>query len=120
PMIHHGGAWAGYRAHMVRFPDRRLSVFVLGNLSSLDTWNLAGKVDLEFLDGEAGPQTNDESVLPAKPGAFSVPERELGKWAGAYTNFSGRIRHMQLTNGQLVLVARGGKRELVAISEGRF
>ena len=53
PMIHHGGAWAGYRSHIVRFPKRRLSIILLGNLSSLDAWNLAGKVSLLFLPTEA-------------------------------------------------------------------
>jgi len=119
-MIHHGGAWAGYRTHMVRFPERRLSVFVLGNLSSLDTWNLAGRVDLRFLDGEADSETKHETALSSKPNVFFVSERKLARWAGAYTNFAGRIRHIQLTNGHLVLIARGAARELIAISEGRF
>ena len=56
-MIHHGGAWAGYRSHILRFPERRLSFIVLGNLSSLDAWNLAGKVSLLFFPADVEPST---------------------------------------------------------------
>jgi CubicO group peptidase (beta-lactamase class C family) len=118
-MIHHGGAWAGYRAQMVRFPKQKLSVFVLGNLSTLDTWNLAGKVGLLFLEGEANSETpKNTETDPPKP--LSLPARELTRFVGAYTNFDGRVRHVHATNGHLVLVARGGTRELTALGEGRF
>jgi CubicO group peptidase (beta-lactamase class C family) len=53
PMIHHGGAWAGYRSHILRFPERRLTFVVLGNLSSLDAWNMAGRVSLLFFPSDA-------------------------------------------------------------------
>jgi len=61
-MIHHGGAWAGYRSHILRFPKRKLSVILLGNLSSLDAWNLAGKVSLLFLPANVEPQTPEIPV----------------------------------------------------------
>ncbi|MBK6429026.1 MAG: beta-lactamase family protein [Blastocatellia bacterium] len=35
--IRHGGAWAGYRAEMLRFPDQRTTVIVLANLSDSES-----------------------------------------------------------------------------------
>jgi CubicO group peptidase (beta-lactamase class C family) len=58
PMIHHGGAWAGYRSHILRFPERRLTFVVLGNLSSLDAWNMAGRVSLLFFPSDAEPHVS--------------------------------------------------------------
>ena len=56
PMIHHGGAWAGYRSHILRFPERRLTFVVLGNLSSLDAWNMAGRASLLFFPSDPEPR----------------------------------------------------------------
>ena len=55
-MIHHGGAWAGYRSHIVRFPKRKLTFIVLGNVSSLDAWEMAGRVSLLFFPPDGEPQ----------------------------------------------------------------
>src|SRR6185503_14740406 len=55
-----------------------------------------------------------------KAKAFSLSERELVKFTGAYTNSDGRIRHIQLTNGHLTLRVRGGTYTLTPIDEARF
>lgn len=35
--VHHGGAWAGYRAMLMRFPDQRVSVGLTCNVGDADT-----------------------------------------------------------------------------------
>jgi len=117
-MAHHGGSWAGYRAHLVRFPERKLSVFVLGNLSSLDTWSLAGRTGLLFLEGET--HSKPSNTVAQKFQAPHLSEPKLAQFTGTYINADGRIRHIRLTNDHLVLVARGGTRHLEAIDETRF
>ena len=40
-LVEHGGAWAGYRANLLRVPERRLAVITLCNVSSAATRRLA-------------------------------------------------------------------------------
>lgn len=44
PTVSHGGAWVGYLAEMVRFPEQRFSVIVLANQTSVSPTTLARKV----------------------------------------------------------------------------
>jgi len=117
-MIHHGGAWAGYRAQITRFPERKLSVVLLGNLSSLDAWDLAGRVSLVYLD--RGPTTNENAERAVQPAKPDRPARPPAEYTGVYVNPDHRIRRIETTNGNLVLVAHGFARELSPVGEDRF
>ncbi len=33
-MVEHGGAWRGFRSHVVRFPDQKFAVIILSNLDT--------------------------------------------------------------------------------------
>ena len=48
-VVEHGGAWAGFRAGFIRFPERKFSVICLANLSSIDPSGLCFKVADIFL-----------------------------------------------------------------------
>jgi CubicO group peptidase (beta-lactamase class C family) len=55
PTVGHGGSWAGFRAHYLRFPGERLSVAVLCNLRTADPAALArGLADI-WLGDRLGP-----------------------------------------------------------------
>lgn len=40
-IIEHGGAWQGFKAHIVRFPDKKISVIVLANLAQANPGSIA-------------------------------------------------------------------------------
>jgi len=42
--IQHAGGWAGYRSDYIQFPEQKLSVICLANLSSITPWNLTVQV----------------------------------------------------------------------------
>jgi CubicO group peptidase (beta-lactamase class C family) len=44
PIVEHGGSLGGYRAHLMRFPDRHVSVACLCNLGSIAPGTLARRV----------------------------------------------------------------------------
>ena len=44
PRVSHGGAWAGYRAQLMRFPEQKTSIVCLSNLSSMDPNGLCESV----------------------------------------------------------------------------
>lgn len=52
--VSHGGAWAGFRAELMRFPDERTSIVVLANLASIDPSALCEAVAERVLPPRAG------------------------------------------------------------------
>jgi hypothetical protein len=53
--VRHGGAWAGYRAELLRFPDQKTSVACLCNLGSTNPSRFANQVADVVL--EKAPET---------------------------------------------------------------
>ncbi len=51
-VVEHGGAWAGFRAALVRFPEQKFSVIILANLDSIDPSGLALRVADIYLAGQ--------------------------------------------------------------------
>jgi CubicO group peptidase (beta-lactamase class C family) len=43
-VIEHGGSWQGFRTAIVRYPDRKLSVIVLANLSAAEPERMATRI----------------------------------------------------------------------------
>src|SRR5262245_44798546 len=88
--VSHGGAWAGYRAELARFPDQKFSVACLCNLGSTNPSALAMKVADLYLAGpikalelkkaeEINAKTGGEA-----PGAVVITEANLKDKAGVY------------------------------------
>ena len=88
--VSHGGAWAGYRAELLRFPDQHLSVACLCNVSNGNPSGLARRVadvHLATLLTGAAAATNaaesDDAPPPAAAGARLSPA-QLAAYAGSY------------------------------------
>ncbi len=94
--VRHGGAWAGYRAELSRFPTERTSVAALCNLGSLNPSRLADRVADVVLAGRLGavrppaprpgaapppaattPVTLDSAALAAFAGRYDLPELDV-------------------------------------------
>jgi hypothetical protein len=43
PRVYHGGAWAGYRAQLMRFPEQKTSFVCLCNLGDMDQKTLLSR-----------------------------------------------------------------------------
>jgi hypothetical protein len=115
--VGHGGADAGYRSDVVRFPDQGggggLAVAVLCNLAPINPSQLTRQVAEVFLgDRMAAP--------PARPAAVEVAESELAKWAGVYRNpVTDDVRRFSVREGKLALGQSGGP-SLTALAPDRF
>jgi len=72
--VSHTGGSGGYRAYMVRFPDKHLSVACLCNLSNVNRRKRVQAVAEAYLDG----------ALKAKARAITPSIDQLQKWAGLY------------------------------------
>jgi CubicO group peptidase (beta-lactamase class C family) len=92
PRVSHGGSWAGYRAELMRFPEQRLTVACLCNVSTADPTRLATEVAEIYLGVPAAPAR--EAAADAGAGARSSPvdgvvpahpsPPELAAYAGRY------------------------------------
>ena len=116
--VSHGGAWAGYRAELLRFPDQHLSVACLCNLATARPSLLAQRVaDVHLaglLKGEplaANGGRSDGAGTPATAPARLAPAR-LTEYAGRY--FAEELQSgitVAVDSGALVLRGKNWPRE---------
>jgi hypothetical protein len=87
PRVQHGGAWAGFRAMLARFPDQQTSVIVLCNRGDANTSRYAAGVADAVL-AEAFPVAPAEAPPPPEAGEkdseVELTEAQLQRWAGLY------------------------------------
>lgn len=123
-VVSHGGSWAGYRAELLRVPERRFSVACLCNLASASPGRLARQVTDIWLDGhfpKALPGVAAARATPVAPSVFSVPAAELARYAGLYRNAkSGSLRRFSVKDGKLVAQEGGSSFELAPTAPGAF
>jgi CubicO group peptidase (beta-lactamase class C family) len=112
-IISHGGAWAGFRAELLRVPDDKLSVAVLCNRGDSDPVAMARTV--------AGIVLGDREAPPAAEAAAGKPPADAARWAGRYyAARRGSVRDLVVDEGKLWYVRGPGARsELVDAGNGR-
>ncbi len=121
PIVSHGGAWGGFRADLVRFPEQRFSVACLCNVADANPGALARRVaDLYLADRLAPEVTANEEGLGSVAGEASG--YELARFAGYYWNSAaGYSRRIYVRDGKLVFQrGPGNESELASLGGGRF
>lgn len=100
--IRHGGAWAGYRAEMLRFPDQRTSVIVLANLGDTNPSALANAVADIVLEKDLKPlPAAAASNEAAAGGSDKLTESQAKLFAGLYWEAkTDRLRRIAVTEGK--------------------
>lgn len=120
--VSHGGSWAGYRAHYIRFPEHRVGVTTFCNLTTSGPDTLALKVATVFLGAKMSPDTIgawDSALTSAAPAAMTADE--LRAFEGAWRNVTlGEVRRTRLVNDSLMSGAGGTLARLVPLGGGRF
>ena len=125
--VRHGGAWAGYRADLLRFPDQRLSVACLCNLATANPSRLADQVADVFLSSAyaarpaAQVATDTKPVVPTSAAELaSVPARYRHVTSGAITTIAARDGKLVIEPSRTALVSLGGGRFRVEGSPVEF
>lgn len=123
--IGHGGAFAGYRAAMERYPEKRLTVAVLCNVGTVEPMRLARQVAELYLADAMKPESETEVEAPpeaeAAPEPTALPEAELAAYAGRY--YSDELlseQVLEVQDGVLRLRRRAGAIELRPLSPDVF
>jgi CubicO group peptidase (beta-lactamase class C family) len=122
--VSHGGAWAGYRADLIRFPDEKFSVVCLCNFANANPSRLAQQVADVFLADRLAPAV---PAAPATPGGAAsqgivLSEAELKAKAGLYRGtLSGTLARVSFREAKLWLNLPGAPpSELIPIAANRF
>lgn len=117
--VGHGGSDAGYRADFVRFPEQRLGIATLCNVSTANPAQLARRVADLFLPAGL-PPANAEPPADSSP-EVPVPEDTLRRYAGFYWNTTdGAQRTILIDDGRLHVVNGRDRLPLKPIGAGAF
>jgi len=120
--IGHGGGDPGYGAYVVRYPDQRFAVAVLGNVDNINALGLTrGVADIYLADVFAAPLASSATVTPPK---VSLSAEQLASKAGLYRNPSTEtVGRIFVRDGKLRAssdTGEGDSVELTPVSEDRF
>jgi CubicO group peptidase (beta-lactamase class C family) len=116
PTVRHGGAWAGYRAELLRFPNQKWSVACLCNRSDANPSDLADQVAdvilAHQLEAKPAATTASGTDMVLTPGMLAALS---GTWRSATT---GDLRILEGREGRLYPL--GGGSPIKPISADRF
>mgnify|MGYP002779651517 FL=1 len=120
-VVGHGGSWAGYRGHFLRFPDQRVAVATFCNLTTSGPDSLARKVAGIYLADRMQPDSAAawSDALAAAP-VVALPAATLAPLVGVWRHVErGEVRRTRLAGDTLVELG-GERRRLVPLGERRF
>ena len=101
-LIHHGGAWAGYRAELLRFPQEKFSIICLSNLASFNPTGLAREVAKICLSDKLKKQSKTESEIATQK---VLDQSVLNSFVGSYrSEFNDILRQVSIVNGKLYYI----------------
>lgn len=118
--IQHGGADAGFRSYLTRFPDENFSVIVFSNSGELNAGDLAHKVvDVYLKDKLEAEVETIESERPKED--ITINEDILSTYIGDFELQPGFIINISENDGKLLAQATGQPQvELNPLSETEF
>jgi len=103
--VSHGGAWAGFRTELMRFPDQHFSAIVQCNVADSNPTALAQQVAEVYLEKELAPKPAETAVKPTM-----APEQLAGTYFSRETTLLLRLteRAGKLMVGNQELRPEGG------------
>lgn len=103
PTFRHGGAWAGYRAELLRFPSQHTSVAVLCNVAQAAPSVRADRVADVVLANVLAPVPEKSQKKDQVPVSADV----LQKYVGVYKSEKDAYQRVELKDGKLTLANFG-------------
>ncbi|MFY0630783.1 MAG: serine hydrolase [Flavobacteriaceae bacterium] len=106
--IQHGGADAGYRSYLTRFPDENFAVAVFSNSAEFNSGGMAHQVVDIYLKDKITSAPKKEVVTKETPKEnISISESTLNSYVGHFELQPGFIIQVRNKDGQLFAKATG-------------
>ena len=122
--ISHGGAFVGFRAELVRFPEQRFSVAIFTNRGDANPTRMAYQVaDLFLKEKFIQDEVEEESEIEIKePKSVQLKTNELKSFTGHYWNETNSLARKIYLKNDTLRYARSETNEsdLVPISKNEF
>lgn len=120
--IQHGGADAGYRSYLTRFPDQNFSVVVFSNDASFASGSIAHEVTDIYLGDLIKTESKDDiTTSDAVNKKIEIDQKTIKSYVGDYELQPGFIVSITENNGELAAQATGQQQvALTALSNTRF
>jgi CubicO group peptidase (beta-lactamase class C family) len=121
PTVSHGGAWGGYRAELLRFPEQHFSVACLCNLGNANPSKRAHDVADIYLSSLMKPVERVGNGAGGSAAAgISLKDEQLQVLAGTYRDVKGTLARVFVRNHRLMGELFGQRVELRATSSTEF
>jgi CubicO group peptidase (beta-lactamase class C family) len=119
-IVSHGGAWYGYRAQLLRFPEEGFSVICLANLGTISPDLLCKQVADIYLEDRLAPE-EEAAAEAGEERPVSVPYDELMQKVGFYKNEeNGSLCEVTAGEDGLSIEAMGETFTMQAVGATRF
>jgi CubicO group peptidase (beta-lactamase class C family) len=121
-VVSHGGSWAGYRGHFLRFPDQRMAFATFCNLSTSGPDTLVRKVAGIYLGDKMQPDSAAQWIATLA-GAARAEEAapSLRAYPGVWRNIDrGEVRRTRLAGDTLFSSGGGERTQMIPLGGGRF
>ena len=134
PVVSHGGAWVGYRAEMIRFPEQHFSVICFSNAANCSPTKLCYQVadicleDIYPKEEAKEPQAQEARSDEDREGEkrkqnknVDLTPKQLSHCLGRYYSEElGILCSIEVNDSKLALRVIGDLHDLLAISPDRF
>lgn len=120
--IDHGGAFVGYRAQYLKFPEKKFSVVILANRGDASPERMSYQVADIFLSDQYAEEEPVEEEAIAAPEPIELSKDKLEAFCGDYWNeASSYSRRIYLKEGNLFYYRNSySETKLIPISENSF
>ncbi len=106
--IQHGGADAGYRSYLTRFPDQNFAVIVFSNSAEFNSGRMAHKVvDIYLKDKIKTEEKQEEVKEESTSEVIALDQNTAATYVGDFELQPGFIITVSSNNGQLSKLATG-------------
>jgi hypothetical protein len=120
-MISHGGADAGYRTFLGRFPDQQFDVIVLSNLASFNPSGIALKIADIYLDGQLQEGQQMDEMTEEESAVIEIDPDTLNAYVGEYLLADGTVFSiLRRDDGLVIRVVGQPESTLEPLSTTRF
>ena len=124
--IHHSGAFVGYKAELIRFPEAQFSVIILANRTDSSPTKMAYKIADLFLEDQYKKEKRTQTKIATSKKkdlkTITLTEKELNAFEGSYWDGKSKMsRKLEVRNDTLNYVRNDGSATMmVPISKNKF